>query len=330
MKRQPPRAEDFTIGWICALEIEFTAARIILDEEYEDEDHERTQYSLGRIGKHNVVLVVLPGGQIGTNSAAVAAANLRSAFPAIQFGLMVGIGGGTPSPNADIRLGDIVVSQPLGRYGGVVQYDFGKTGFDGQQIRTGSLNAPPTCLLTAVAKTRSDMKMGRNKLLANLSRFAEYPEFDRRKTGPDVLFASSYNHAGGETCNKCLPSRTVTRVERGSEVPDVHYGTIASGNQVIKDGLTRDKLSADLEGVLCFEMEAAGLMNIIPCLIIRGICDYADSHKNKTWQPFAVAVAAAYAKVVLSSVPSSSKSRNHDRTLLRQGKIRFYNDLIDL
>jgi nucleoside phosphorylase len=83
----------------------------------------------------------------------------------------------------------------------------------------------------------------------------------------------------------------------------VHHGTIASGNQVIKDAAVRDKLSAELGGVLCFEMEAAGLMNSFPCLVIRGICDYADSHKNKRWQPYAAATAAAYAKEMLSAIP---------------------------
>jgi nucleoside phosphorylase len=82
----------------------------------------------------------------------------------------------------------------------------------------------------------------------------------------------------------------------------VHYGTIASGNQVMKDAFERDRASAQLGGVLCFEMEAAGLMNTFPCLVIRGICDYSDSHKNDKWQPYAAGIAAAYAKEVLSVV----------------------------
>jgi nucleoside phosphorylase len=83
----------------------------------------------------------------------------------------------------------------------------------------------------------------------------------------------------------------------------VHYGTIVSGNQVIKSAAERENLSAKLGGVYCFEMEAAGLMNSFPCLVIRGICDYADSHKNKRWQAYAAATAAACAKEVLSVIP---------------------------
>lgn len=88
------------------------------------------------------------------------------------------------------------------------------------------------------------------------------------------------------------------RPPRNRNVPVIHYGTIASGNQVMKDGITRDRLREQLD-VLCFEMEAAGLMDSFPCLVIRGISDYADSHKNKRWQEYAAATAAAYAKELL-------------------------------
>jgi len=67
--------------------------------------------------------------------------------------------------------------------------------------------------------------------------------------------------------------------------------------------MTRDQLRKDL-GVLCVEMEAAGLMDEFPCLVIRGICDYADSRKNKKWQPYAAATAAGYAKELLSILPA--------------------------
>jgi nucleoside phosphorylase len=66
----------------------------------------------------------------------------------------------------------------------------------------------------------------------------------------------------------------------------------------MKDAITRDELG-QRHGVLCFEMEAAGLMNAFPCLVIRGICDYSDTHKNDKWQPYAAAAAASYAKELL-------------------------------
>ena len=74
----------------------------------------------------------------------------------------------------------------------------------------------------------------------------------------------------------------------------------------MRDATTRDTLARTLEpgqDVLCFEMEAAGLMGNFPCLVIRGVCDYADAQKSKRWQEYAAAVAAAYAKELLSVVP---------------------------
>ena len=70
----------------------------------------------------------------------------------------------------------------------------------------------------------------------------------------------------------------------------------------MRNGIDRDRISRELGGVLCFEMEAAGLMNTFPCLVIRGICDYSDSHKNKDWQAYAAATAAAYAKELLGEI----------------------------
>ena len=307
LKRPRPRAEDFTIAWVSALPIELNAAEALLDDEYEDSDN-TAQYKLGRIGRHNVVVVCLPAGQIGTISAAAAAVELRHKFPAVKIGLMVGIGGGVPSSNADIRLGDVIISQPEGSYGGVVHYDFGKTGSGGLHTRTGYLNAPPSVLLTAVSRLRSNRLAGKSDIPMYLSLPADRLETYRRSAGSDILFKASYGHVGGPNCDQCNKDMIMWRTPRDSEEPVIHCGLIASGNQVMKDGLSRDRLSSQLGGVLCFEMEAAGLMNNLPSLVIRGVCDYADSHKNETWQPFAAAAAAACAKEILSFVPADSHS----------------------
>jgi nucleoside phosphorylase len=302
------RCEDYTVGWVCALPIELAAAQEMLDEEHITPEHNNAHdtniYTCGTIGKHNVVIACLPGGQIGTNSAAAVANQMKSTFTSTRFGLMVGIGGGVPS-EADIRLGDIVVSQPHKVHGGVVQYDSGKTTPGGFQ-RTGSLNSPPEILLSAVSKVQAQHKRQKGQLSEYLFELAKrLPEFGRKAAGSDTLFEAGYNHKGGSTCEKCDQDRLVAREARRQETA-VHYGTIASGNQVMRDAAQRDKISADLGGVLCFEMEAAGLMNSFPCLVIRGICDYTDSHKNKQWQDYAAGTAAAYAKELLSVIPPST------------------------
>lgn len=96
------------------------------------------------------------------------------------------------------------------------------------------------------------------------------------------------------------------RRERKSLEPVIHYGLIASGNRVIKDAEERDRISQDAEGALCVEMEAAGLMNDFRCIVVRGISDYADSHKNDVWHPYAAAAAAGLTKEVLTYIQSVS------------------------
>src|SRR5437868_15456071 len=112
MTRRHLRPEEYTVGWVCALPIELAAAQEMLDEEHEPLQDRATIYTLGRIGEHNVVIAGLPGGQTGTVSAAVVAEKMIAAFTSIRIGLMVGIGGGVPAEEADIRLGDVVISKP--------------------------------------------------------------------------------------------------------------------------------------------------------------------------------------------------------------------------
>ncbi len=100
-------------------------------------------------------------------------------------------------------------------------------------------------------------------------------------------------------------SKEVPRDERDSTEPQIHYGIIASGNTLVKDAVERDRIAEDIgKDCICVEMEAAGLMNHFPCLVIRGICDYADTHKNDKWQRYAAATAAAYSRELLDYVPS--------------------------
>jgi nucleoside phosphorylase len=121
----------------------------------------------------------------------------------------------------------------------------------------------------------------------------------------DTLFSAEYNHVTSEDleCRYCDDSMMEIRDQRTSTEPKIHYGTIASGDDLIKLGAERQRLRNELD-ILCFEMEAAGLMGAMRCLPVRGIADYADSHKNKAWQRYAAANAAAFAKEVLEVLPS--------------------------
>ncbi|OSS53305.1 hypothetical protein B5807_02921 [Epicoccum nigrum] len=207
----------------------------MLDEVHSPRDGvNSTQYTLGRIGSHNVVLACLPAGQMGIGAAAFSAGQATSIFKSIRFGLMVGVGGGAPSAEADVRLGDVVISQPVREHSGVVQYDFGKAGKDGRITRTGSMNAPPKTLLHAVNQLRAQRYRDEHdtgSLMTHLSVFSQHPHFSREKAGQDVLFEASYHHEGEATCERCSEDRKTRRTARKTdEEVTIHYGTIASGN----------------------------------------------------------------------------------------------------
>ncbi|QYT04041.1 PNP_UDP_1 domain-containing protein [Trichoderma simmonsii] len=308
---------DYTIGWVCALPNEQTAAILMLDDRHEDLPNptgDHNTYMLGSIGKHNVVIAGLPLGRVGNNTAATVATRMVSSFPNIRVGLMVGVGGGIPHKT---RLGDVVISCPNGTEPGVIQWDMGKTEA-GQFVRTGSLAPPPTALLTALTRFKADHITTRRNMLKYLKKLEKDPDvpesYKKSDSLQDLLFHPSYGHVEADEsclsdededdCRRCDKSKLVRRCKRGSGM--IHCGLIASGNQVIKDANLRDSLSKQFKNdILCIEMEAAGLMNDFPCVVIRGIADYSDSHKNEKWQDYAAATAAACAKALLMVVATS-------------------------
>ena len=273
----------------------------MLDEIHGDlpgQTNDNNTYTLGSIERHNIVIACLPTAQYGTINAANVLTNLLRTFPSVRLGLMVGIGGGVPS-KADMRLGDVVVGTR------VMQYDLGKLVGDGQIMHTAISKTPHPLLCTAVSSLRARHERDRSRIPSILQEeFEGQPEYGR-PDAPDRLFRATYDHVPeAPDCDGCDPSELVPRGRRMADVPVIHYGVIASGNQVMRSATIRDSVSRRLD-VVCFEMEAAGLMDVLPCLPIRGICDYSDSHKNKEWQRYAAAAAAAYAKELLEVLPAA-------------------------
>ncbi|KAK6517413.1 hypothetical protein TWF281_004070 [Arthrobotrys megalospora] len=245
-----PDIGDYTIGWICALPLELTAAVAVLDKQHEPPPQDRyddNTYVFGQIGHHNVVITCLPSGVYGVTAAANVVAKMRQTFPCITVGLMVGIGGGAPLlPQNDIRLGDVVVSEPMGGIGGVLQYDFGKTVQAGKFVQNGVLNKPPTVFLKAIAKMKSETLSGSkynfNEIAGNILNSGTLPEkFKRPPSSSDRLFQAGYDHpVENGSCDDCNKKMLVERQPQGRHEAHIHYGLIASGNQVMKHGLTRD------------------------------------------------------------------------------------------
>lgn len=328
----------YTVGWLAVLPLELAAAEAMLDEEHEkplnfvQNQSDKNAYTWGRIGEHNVVLASLAAGVYGTVSAATTASQMLSSFPNIKFGLLVGIGAAfaRPEDGCDIRLGDIVVSQPSEQYGGVVQFDLGKAVAGGHFERKGMLSMPPEALLKALAKIQARHERKPSKVPEILAEMLKNdPQMAKAKPGRssygyqgeinDKLFDSTSEHiTGRSTCKEC--NLEVIRDKRESSEPEIFYGTIASSNTLIKDAKFRDAVWEANQTCICLEMEAAGIMNSFPCIVIRGICDYADSHKNDRWQRYAAATAAAYAKELLGYVLHDDVKQTQSAVEILQGR----------
>ncbi|CAI6085103.1 unnamed protein product [Clonostachys chloroleuca] len=300
--------DDYTVGWICALSVEMAAAEAMLDHVHSplpNKQDDTNAYTFGSIGSHNVVVACLPAGYYGTNNAANVATNMQRSFRHIDKGLLVGVGGGVPD-STDIRLGDVVVSFE------VVPYDLGKAMPDGRFFRTSIPRRPAQSLLTAIAKLRASHDRTPSRLpniMAEMHHRHPHMTRYRRPNLEDKLFATLYSHVKPlHGCENCDSSQILPRRPRETELPEIHYGRVGSGNQIVRDGVTRSQRSKELD-VLCFETEAAGVMDIIPCLVVRGICDYSDSHKNKQWQHYSAAVAAAYSKELLLIAQDTDSSK---------------------
>ncbi|CAH0032595.1 unnamed protein product [Clonostachys rhizophaga] len=307
---------DYAVGWICGIGTDYVAARSFLDEVHPAprsvDEHDGNRYTLGKIAGHFVVLAVSPDVEYGSTSAARVAEDMLNTFPNIKIGLLVGIGGGAPSQSNDIRLGDVVVGSPQDSNGGVVYFENEQSIQDRALRLTGRLNDPPMILQTALHRLDAARGDGESYKLeqaiddALKKKPARLQEnYLRPSPSRDQLYRSQviYPLDDNHKCPEIFsdhPSHLVRRASRSGsqEGIAVHYGLIASAESVMKDAAARDKF-ADETGVLCFETGVTGMPSRFPCLAIRGICDYSDSHGNKEWRGYAAMAAAAFTKDLL-------------------------------
>lgn len=309
--------DSYTVGWLCALPVELAAAKAMLDDIHpslplDPNVNDTNSYVLGRIGGHNVVLASPPSGVHGSTSVAAVAKRMLESFKSIRFSLMVGIGGGALNTKNNIVLGDIVVSKPTATRPALMLYDFQTSSHD-QFTGTKALKKPSNLLLTAAGKAETNSILGESQIPRYISDVISTDPTTFANPGPDedVLFDSDYEHvttgSAENGCDHCDPNRILSRPRRESQDPKVHYGLIASANPWKSSKVTMDKLARE-HGILCFETEAAGFLDTDQCLIIRGVCDYADSHRSKLWHGYAAAAAAAYAKEILLLIPTAPKA----------------------
>ncbi|KAI4258645.1 MAG: hypothetical protein L6R42_004977, partial [Xanthoria sp. 1 TBL-2021] len=277
----------YTIGWIAPMPIELTPALALLDRITTlHVANDSNIYQAGRIGDHNVVMVTLD--RIGLGGIPSVATSMYASFRDLKHLLLVGVGGGIPdySLGEQIVLGDFVVSRQ------VEHLDCGQRTPNGFEV-TNQTYYPNSALLKAANTLRSTHNLFGSKIPDILQKIRqkldEFPREDSEDLGPeaDRLFDPEYNHDDGyKLCDDCCDlKRSSLRMERGrkahrkKDTPSVHFGTIGSGNSLVVGSKVRERLYKQF-GAICFEMEAAALLQYKP-LVIRGICDYADSHKNR-------------------------------------------------
>ncbi|KAL4751018.1 hypothetical protein BDW72DRAFT_193288 [Aspergillus terricola var. indicus] len=369
---RPKSRKDFAIAIICALPIEADAVEALFDEPYDrlgcyydKHPSDRNAYMNGRIGKHNVVLCYMPG--MGKGSAASVAASLRFSYLGIKLALVVGICGGAPLPptHSDIFLGDVVISNA------VIEYDFRRQypgGFKRKTDVKDTLGRPDQeirALLNALDACNTRVEF-QNQMLQHLHTLQQTDKRWHHPQIDDALFKSSYLHKHHEQtsarcccadddipdsicedalekscvelgCKEVIRRREITEADKVS----MHIGTVASADTVMKSALHRDEITRK-DKIIAFEMEGAGVWDNVPCIVIKGVCDYADSHKNKLWQAYAAATGASAAKVFLEywrpvNHEDASKNRfvmipfgRNPRFVGRQDEIQKLEDFITM
>lgn len=242
--------------------------------------------------RHQIIFSLLP--EKGNNMAAIVSAKMITMVPSIKLILACGIAGAIPnveSPEGDVRLGDIVVSNSFG----VIQYDNSKK-FP-ENIEFNALPRPPCPICVKTIKNFfSDYtnKMKRCNELIDMC-IKKNNKFNRPSSENDVLFDSA---------NRKIPR--INSENRNENEPKLHLGVIASGNMLIKDPKNRDELGRRLNARV-IEMEASGVADCawlgkIGYFIIRGTCDYCDMHKNDMWHNYAALVAAAFTRTLIENL----------------------------
>jgi len=312
--------DEYTVAWLAVLPIEAEAALSVLDNQhdgqFETDRGDDYIYIGGDINGHNVVIATWPEGQnYGVGSAAALANQVKARFPNIWFALLVGVAAGLPNlfpkPPAqrrDIRLGDVLVCVPDKTSVGIVHYDLGQDKEDGF-VLNGRQAETPAIVRSAI----SNIKLTKKKPFRIGSIFFEYLKAFQEKDEDNKFSCPS--QSGDQLFEVITDKDKIVKILLKRDARDelertrVWYGSIGSGNSLMKNRFQRDKLR-DEHDLIGLEMEAAGIMNVLPTGVIRGVCDYGDDLKNKDWQPYAAAVAAVYAKGILYTIsPKASQAR---------------------
>ncbi|EXJ80944.1 hypothetical protein A1O3_07232 [Capronia epimyces CBS 606.96] len=308
-------------------------------------------YTTGRLGNQDVVLAYMPGmGTISAAAvAANLRISFKRIKLGIVVGICGGVP--KTSDGEEIVLGDVIISTSVIQVDFGAQYPNTFIRKQEVEDTLGRANPEVRAFLGKISGHLVRKRLQAETSLFSAEICAEEGFSKSAYPGPskDLLYPAEYRHkhwiSACTICAKCqdqhhdvcnealksfcenlgckgVPSTQRIRIQRAMGValtpsemeeaqkPCIHFGRIACSNHVIKSGQHRDRVAAD-EKVIGFEMESGGTWDYVPTIVIKSVCDYADSHKNKQWQRYAAATAAACTKAVLG------RWRKEDRPVQR-------------
>lgn len=297
---------------------------------------DNNHYTTGRIGNHSVVLALLP--QLGKAGAAGTVASMRSSYTGVRLALLTGVCGSVPcvDPHEQIFLGDVIISKTVFQYDFGWQFP---NGFVHKNTIEDNLGRANKDIRSFITMFETHLGLDRlEKRIAHFLKQLQYEAAQRRRRGKcdymypgtaeDKLFKPAHRHKHHKSptcicrhcvedadpvCDKALGSpctdlgcddeqhiarKRLHDSSGDTPQPMVHVGVVASGDKIMKSATERDTLSREA-GIIAFETEGAGIWDEVPCIVVKGVCHYADSHKHPGWQNYAAAAAAAATKAVL-------------------------------
>ncbi|KAI1044917.1 hypothetical protein LB505_014381 [Fusarium chuoi] len=294
--QRPAGREDFSVALVCALSLEFDAVCMVVDEFWDEDgdqfgksDGDHNMYVTGRIDRHNVVIVLLGKGKVNS---ATAATSLRVSYPKICLTILVGVCGAVPSiKEKHISLGDVVISDTI------VRYDFGhQTDHEFARRKTCHGDMMPKEILNLLESLQT--VLGRRRLMKACVAFIEELEGTAARMGQHGRYERPEKGVISASGPISQPLALRGQEDINIQAPTVHFGPMASGDTVMVSAEHRDRIAA-AENIIAFEMEGAGVWQELPCIIVKGVSDFADREKTKEWQDYAAAMAAATSKAIL-------------------------------
>ncbi|UKZ58144.1 hypothetical protein TrVGV298_012010 [Trichoderma virens] len=309
------------------------------DHNYGKAEKDPIVYRTGRIGAHDVVLVFLPGkGNIhSANVASSLRSSFNSIRLCLVVGTCGG-SPLTVEDEQEIILGDVIISAGVVYADFGQEFCDELVMDDNLQHSLGRPNLEIRAFLNKLSSMRSNSQL-RSDTLAYLSQLLQkknYETYQYPGADKDKLYEKTYrhqhhiptqcsicskiadlrdpvcNHSRALTCDEllCDDNMLVRRkrlhdgdvMSNNSQLhivePLIHLGLVASSDQTVRSAILRQKLFNE-KGVIAFEMEGAGVWDTFPTIVIKGVCNYADSHKTRGWQKYASATAAACLKALL-------------------------------